>query len=112
VEDEVEGLYRLFLRGDHMPTNIGNPTEHTVSELAELIKELTGSPAPIEHRPLPKDDPRLRQPDITRARTMLGWEPKVPLREGLTRTIAFLRSLMGTPRMEPRVPRPGGNPVA
>lgn len=112
VDDEVDGIYRLFMRGDHQPTNIGNPTEHTVTQLAELIKELTGSPAPIEHRPLPKDDPRLRQPDITRARTMLGWEPKVPLQDGLTRTIDFLRTLVGTARMEPRVPRAGGTPVA
>ena len=112
VDDEVDGIYRLFMQGDHDPTNIGNPTEHTVTQLAELIKELTASPAPIEHRALPKDDPRLRQPDITRARTMLGWEPKVPLREGLTRTIEFMRSLVGTERMAQRVPRPGGAPAA
>ncbi|HEU4990435.1 MAG: SDR family oxidoreductase [Gemmatimonadota bacterium] len=103
VDDEVDGIYRLFVHGDHQPTNIGNPTEYTVRQLAELVVELTGSPAPIEHRPLPQDDPRLRQPDITRARTMLGWEPRVPLRDGLARTIAFLRTLLGTERMRPRV---------
>ncbi len=108
VDDEVEGIYRLFLKGDHQPTNIGNPTEYTVTQLAETVKELTGSPAPIEHRPLPQDDPRLRQPDITRARAMLGWEPKHDLRQGLERTIAFFRGLMGTSRMAPRTPRPGG----
>ncbi len=108
VDDEVEGIYRLFMRGDHLPTNIGNPTEHTVTQLAELVKELTQSPAPVIHEPLPKDDPRVRQPDITRARTMLGWQPQVPLREGLTRTIAFLRTLMGTERMAPREPRAVG----
>jgi dTDP-glucose 4,6-dehydratase len=108
VDDEVEGLYRLFMHGDHEPTNIGNPAEYTVTQLAEVVKELTGSPAPIEHRPLPKDDPRLRQPDITRARTMLGWEPKVDLHEGIRRTIEYFRTLMGTDRMAPRVPRPTG----
>jgi dTDP-glucose 4,6-dehydratase len=108
VDDEVEGIYRLFMKGDHLPTNIGNPTEHTVTQLAETIVALTGSPAPVEHRALPQDDPRLRQPDITRARTMLGWEPRIDLREGLTRTIAFFRGLMGTSRMAPRAPRPNG----
>ncbi len=108
VEDEVEGIFRLFMRGDHQPTNIGNPTEHTVTQLAELVVELTGSPAPVVHEPLPKDDPRLRQPDITRARTMLEWEPKVELRDGLSRTIEYFRALMGTTRMAPRVPRPAG----
>jgi dTDP-glucose 4,6-dehydratase len=103
VSDEVEGIYRLFMKGDHQPTNIGNPNEYTVTQLAELVVELTGSPAPVVHAPLPQDDPRLRKPDITRARTMLGWEPQVPLREGLTRTIEFLRTLMGTERMRPRV---------
>jgi dTDP-glucose 4,6-dehydratase len=103
VEDEVEGIYRLFMQGDHMPTNIGNPTEYTVTQLAEMVVELTGSPAPVVHEPLPQDDPRVRQPDITRARTMLGWEPKIPLREGLTRTIEYLRTLLGTERMRPRV---------
>jgi dTDP-glucose 4,6-dehydratase len=109
VADEVEGIYRLFMNGDHQPTNIGNPTEYTVTQLAELVVELTASRAPIEHRALPQDDPRLRQPDITRARTMLAWEPKVTLRDGLTETIAFFRSLMGTARMAPRQPRSAGN---
>src|SRR6266702_1799851 len=80
VSDEVDGIYRLFMRGDHEPTNVGNPNEYTVKELAELVKELTGSKAPIDYRPLPQDDPRKRRPDITRARGMLGWEPKVPVR--------------------------------
>ncbi len=110
--DEVEGIFRLFMRGDHMPTNIGNPTEYTVAQLAELVVELTGSTVPIEHRPLPQDDPRLRKPDITRARTMLGWEPQVPLRDGLSHTIDFFRTLVGTPRMAPRQARPSGKPGA
>ena len=87
VSDEVEGLYRLFVQGDADPTNIGNPDEFTVRELAELVLELTGSKSKIEARPLPIDDPKVRQPDITRARETLGWSPRVPLREGLKFTI-------------------------
>ncbi|MGH7671021.1 MAG: hypothetical protein ACRENQ_16175, partial [Gemmatimonadaceae bacterium] len=109
AEDEVEGIFRLFMRGDHQPTNIGNPTEHTVTQLAELVVELTGSPAPIVRRALPQDDPRLRQPDITRARLMLDWEPKVALRDGLSRTIEYFRALVGTTRMAPREPWRAGN---
>jgi dTDP-glucose 4,6-dehydratase len=91
ASDEVEGLYRLFMRGDAQPMNIGNPNAFTVRQLAELVLELTGSSAPLVARPLPADDPKQREPDITRARTMLGWEPVVQLREGLARTIAYFR---------------------
>ncbi len=94
VDDEVEGLYRLFMGGDNEPTNIGNPVEFTVRQLAELVVELTGTAAPIVHRELPEDDPKVRQPDITKARTQLGWEPKVPLREGLERTIAYFEGVL------------------
>jgi dTDP-glucose 4,6-dehydratase len=103
VSDEVEGLYRLFLHGDHNPTNIGNPAEYTVRELADLIIELTGTSSVIKHEPLPQDDPKQRRPDITRARRMLGWEPTVPVREGVARTIEYFRSLMGTGRAAARV---------
>ena len=96
VSDEVEGLYRLFLYGDQNPTNIGNPAEYTVRELADLVIELTGTSSVVKHEPLPQDDPRQRRPDITRARRMLGWEPTVPVREGVSRTIEYFRSLMGT----------------
>ncbi len=89
VEDEVDGLYRLFMHGDSEPTNIGNPVEFTVRQLAEMVVELTGTKAPIVHHALPVDDPKVRQPDITNARKKLGWEPKVPLREGLVRTIEY-----------------------
>jgi dTDP-glucose 4,6-dehydratase len=92
VEDEVEGIFRLFDRGDHDPVNIGNPAEFTVRQLAEMVIELTGSRSTIEHRPLPTDDPRVRQPDISRARELLGWEPRVDVREGLRRTIEWFRS--------------------
>ena len=77
VDDEVEGIYRLFMHGDTEPTNIGNPNEFTVRQLAELVLELTGTESPIDTARLPDDDPKVRKPDITRARDMLGWEPKV-----------------------------------
>jgi len=102
VADEVEGLYQLFMRGDSMPTNIGNPTEYTVRQLADVVVELTGSKVPIVTRPLPEDDPKVRRPDITRARQMLGWEPKVALKDGVARTIEYFRTLMGTDRMAHR----------
>jgi dTDP-glucose 4,6-dehydratase len=103
VSDEVEGLYRLFMSDERMPVNIGNPNEFTVRELAELVVELVGSTAkePIISLPLPADDPKVRQPDITRARALLGWEPTVQLREGLGRTIEYFRGLTGSARMQP-----------
>ncbi|MEP6990775.1 MAG: UDP-glucuronic acid decarboxylase family protein [bacterium] len=105
VSDEVDGIYRLFMGGDANPTNIGNPDEYTVRQLAELVVELTGTSAPIVYEPLPRDDPKVRKPDITRARTMLGWEPTVHVRDGLQRTIEYFRQQLGTPMMAPRVPR-------
>ena len=83
--DEVDGIYKLFMSGDHNPTNVGNPDEYTVRQLDELVVELTGTKSPIVYEPLPKDDPKVRKPDITRAREMLGWEPKVHVRDGLAR---------------------------
>ncbi len=105
ASDEVEGIFRLFMRGDHNPTNVGNPDEYTVRQLAELVVELTGTSSGIVHEPLPVDDPKVRKPDITRARAMLDWEPTVHVREGLARTIEYFRSLQGTPHMAPRVAR-------
>ena len=93
VSDEVEGIYRLFMSGESDPMNIGNPVEYTVRQLAEVVLELTGARVPIETKPLPVDDPKVRQPDITRARAMLGWEPAVQLRDGVARTIEYFRSL-------------------
>jgi dTDP-glucose 4,6-dehydratase len=101
VSDEVEGIYRLFMQGDSHPTNIGNPDEYTVRQLAELVVELTGSSSSIVQRPLPEDDPKVRRPDIGRAREMLGWMPSVPLREGVMRTIEYFRAL-GPERFAPR----------
>ena len=94
VDDEIEGIYQLFMRGDSSPTNIGNPNEFTVRQLAELVLELTGSKSTLAFNPLPEDDPKVRQPDITRARALLGWEPKVDLREGVQRTIDYFRSVL------------------
>ncbi len=105
VDDEIDGLYRLFMRGDVQPTNIGNPNEFTMRELADLVIELTGSTSGVVTRPLPADDPKQRQPDITKARTQLGWEPKIQLREGLARTIDYFRPLIGSPRMKARAQR-------
>ena len=94
VSDLVEGIYRLLMSNETMPVNIGNPNEMTVLQFAEEIKRLTGSKAPIEFRPLPEDDPKIRRPDISKARALLGWEPKVPLEEGLQRTIDYFRSVV------------------
>ncbi len=95
ASDEVEGIYRLFLSDEVGPVNVGNPDEFTILELAELVLELTGSGSTIGRRPLPADDPKLRRPDISLARRSLGWEPRVPLREGLERTIPYFRALVG-----------------
>jgi dTDP-glucose 4,6-dehydratase len=102
VDDEIDGLYRLFHGGDAEPMNIGNPDEYTVAELARIVLELTGSNSAIDYRPLPTDDPKQRRPDISRARAILGWEPRVPVREGVARTIEYFRSLLNTDRMAPR----------
>ena len=87
VEDLVAGLIALNESGEHNPVNIGNPNEFTLLEAAEKVIEITGSTSKIVFEPLPTDDPQVRQPDITRAREVLGWEPKVELIEGLGRTI-------------------------
>jgi dTDP-glucose 4,6-dehydratase len=93
VSDLIEGIYRLLLSDEPDPVNIGNPRELSVLEFARTIRRLTGTSAEIVFKPLPEDDPKVRQPDITRARTLLGWEPKVKLEEGLSRTIDYFRQL-------------------
>jgi dTDP-glucose 4,6-dehydratase len=95
VDDLIDGIVRMFERGTDEPTNLGNPDEFTVRQLAERVLALTGSRSPIVERPLPVDDPRVRRPDISRARATLGWEPRVPLDEGLRRTIEYLRGVVG-----------------
>jgi len=108
VDDLIDGIWRLLMHDDtgpsraadpadlddatldiHQPVNIGNPVEFTVAQLANLVLEFTGSESRLEHRPLPVDDPKVRQPDITRARQLLGFEPRVPLGQGLRQTIPY-----------------------
>src|ERR671910_10174 len=91
VSDLVDGVIRLMESDVNDPVNIGNPHEMTIEEIARTIIRLTGSRSQIVYRPLPEDDPKVRQPDITRARTLLHWEPKVPLEEGLTKTLDYFR---------------------
>jgi dTDP-glucose 4,6-dehydratase len=95
VSDLVEGIFRLMMSLTPDPVNIGNPNEMTIRQLAERIIAMTGSKSRVVERPLPVDDPKIRQPDITRARTLLGWEPKVPLDEGLGRTIDYFKARLG-----------------
>jgi dTDP-glucose 4,6-dehydratase len=94
VEDEVRGFLALLDGEITGPVNIGNPTEFTVRELAEMVLEVTGSSSEIVYQPLPVDDPAQRQPDITLARTALGWEPRIELRDGLERTADWMRRLV------------------
>jgi UDP-glucuronate decarboxylase len=96
VADLVDGLSRFMAAGgDPGPVNLGNPGEFTVLELAELVLRLTGSTSKLAFEPLPEDDPKQRRPDISRAKSLLGWEPKVPLEEGLKDTIGYFRTLTG-----------------
>jgi len=94
VSDLIRGIYALAQSAAHEPVNIGNPREMTVLEFARKILELTGSVAPLEFHPLPVDDPKTRQPDIRQARSLLHWEPEVPLEEGLRKTIAYFTVLL------------------
>ena len=91
VSDLVDGIYRLLESDEHEPTNIGNPSEITILEFAERVRKLVGATAPIVFHPLPQDDPKQRCPDITKAKRILKWEPKVGLEEGLKRTYEFFR---------------------
>jgi dTDP-glucose 4,6-dehydratase len=94
VSDLVDGIYRLFHSDRIEPTNVGNPGEFTMLELAAMVLELTGSTSQLEYRSLPADDPRQRKPDITIAKAVLGWEPKVQLRDGLRHTIEYFREVV------------------
>ena len=95
VDDLIDGIVRLFERGGSDPTNIGNPNEFTVRQLAEFVLRLTGSRSAIVEQPLPTDDPKVRQPDIRHARATLDWEPRVSLEDGLRRTIEYFRGIVG-----------------
>ena len=113
VDDLVDGIVRMMATPDEVtgPVNLGNPGEFTMRELADLVLELTGSASTIAHRPLPQDDPRQRRPDISTAKATLGWEPRVPLREGLARFIPFIAEEIqadaaGRPRPVEEAPAP------
>jgi dTDP-glucose 4,6-dehydratase len=95
VKDLVDGLVRLMRSEVTEPVNIGNPREMTILQFAEAVRAAAGGGGRIIHHPLPQNDPKQRQPDITRARTLLGWEPKVPLEEGLRETISYFRTIAG-----------------
>jgi len=97
VDDLVEGIWRLLGSNETQPVNIGNPREMTILQFAKAVLAAVGAQSAIEFRPLPEDDPKIRQPDITRARALLGWEPRIGLEEGLQRTLAYFR-----PRVEAR----------
>ena len=92
ITDLVDGIIRLMTSDTNDPVNIGNPVEMTIKEIAETIIRMTGATSRIIYKPLPTDDPKQRRPDITRARTILGWEPKVQLQEGLVKTIEYFRT--------------------
>jgi dTDP-glucose 4,6-dehydratase len=91
VDDLVEGIVRLLETNYHEPVNLGNPSEITIRQFAEEILKLSGSKSVIEYRPLPQDDPKVRQPDISRAKSLLGWQPKIDRHEGLKRTLAYFQ---------------------
>lgn len=95
IDDLIRGLHRLLETDCHLPVNLGNPQEMTVLDFAKKILELTGSKSPIVFQPLPQDDPQVRQPDISRAKELLGWQPQVSLEEGLRATIVFFRAQLG-----------------
>lgn len=92
VDDLIEGIFKLLMSDETNPVNIGNPEEITIKQFAEEVKELTGAKSDIIYQPLPQDDPKVRQPDITRAKNILGWEPKVPRQEGLKRTLDYFKT--------------------
>jgi dTDP-glucose 4,6-dehydratase len=95
VDDLIEGILRLSRSDEHFPVNIGNPNEFTILECAQAVIEATGSKSELRFEPLPQDDPARRRPDITKARTLLGWEPKIALPEGLAKSLPFFRSKAG-----------------
>lgn len=95
VSDVIEGIYRLMMSDYTLPVNIGNPEEHTILEFANIILKITGSKSKISFKPLPIDDPKQRRPDISRAKAILNWEPKVSLEQGLKQTIEYFKDVLG-----------------
>jgi dTDP-glucose 4,6-dehydratase len=102
VSDLIDGIMRLSKSEEHDPVNLGNPTEWTILECAREIQSLIGAQSEIVFRPLPRDDPKQRRPDITRARTLLGWEPKVSLHEGLARSLDYFKTAVEAEKQRPR----------
>src|SRR5436305_1998711 len=106
VSDLIDGIFRLAMSDFHEPVNIGNPREMTIKQFAEEIIRITGTKSGIEYRPLPEDDPKVRQPDITRAKKILGWEPRVNFDEGIRKTIEYFKGCLERgelgERIEPR----------
>lgn len=94
VSDEIEGILRLSRSNEHLPVNIGNPTEFTILECAQMVLKVTGSSSQLRFEPLPQDDPKQRRPDITKARTLLGWEPKIDLETGLRLSLPYFRKCL------------------
>jgi len=101
ITDQVDGLYKLVMSNEIDPVNIGNPDEMSVNAITEMIRRLTDSDVPIVHKPLPVDDPRVRRPDIKKARRVLNWEPKVSIEEGLAITVEWFRKTMKEPEISP-----------
>ncbi|MDQ6808063.1 MAG: SDR family oxidoreductase [Verrucomicrobiota bacterium] len=106
VSDLIDGIFRLSQSDFHEPVNIGNPREMTIKQFAEEIRRIIGTKSEIEHKPLPVDDPKVRQPDITRARKVLGWEPRVPFEEGIVQTIDYFRGCVARGELGERVEIP------
>ena len=96
ISDTVEGIYRLLMSGEHDPVNIGNPSEISILDLAREIVEIAGSESEIVFQPLPQDDPKVRRPDNSKARRVLGWEPGVPRREGLVKTLEYFKTKLAS----------------
>ncbi len=106
VDDLIEGIVRLSRAEEHLPVNIGNPDEFTILECARAVLEVTGSKSELRFEPLPIDDPMRRRPDITKASRILGWEPRVALREGLRRSLEFFRTRLTAPTTPGGIPEP------
>ncbi len=111
VSDLIDGIYRLSQAQFHEPVNIGNPLELTIKEFGERIVRLTGSASTLVFQPLPTDDPKQRRPDITRAKQLLGWEPKVELEDGLRETIEYFKGRLPPARSDPGAPMPPPAPA-
>jgi UDP-glucuronate decarboxylase len=109
VDDLIDGLVRLMATSVEVtgPVNIGNPTEFTILELAKQVIDLVGSQSRIIHRPLPENDPKQRQPDISRAQDLLGWKPSIALKDGLTRTIAYFDRLLANQELRAQLAKEG-----